>query len=399
MVESIEKRQGIQQAKRYIGKAVGDLKGPTLIFFGGIHGNEPSGVTALEHIFEKLNTDTYQIRGAIYGIRGNIPALLQGKRFLDDDLNRLWTAERITEIKSKTASKCTIEELELLKIEQAVLEIITSRDAPFYFIDFHTTSSKTLPFVTISDALINRKFSRLFPVPIVLGIEEYLEGPLLSHMNQKGYVSLGFESGQHTEKAAVSNSIAFVWLTLVFASVIAQNEVPDFDSHYHQLSKSAAGNSAFYEIIHRQALTTSDDFSMLKGFKSFQKVTKGTALAIKNKKTIFAKKDTTLFMPLYQEQGAEAFFLIKSIPSWALSLSAFLRKTKFDRLLTFLPGISWSGENKESLLVNLLVARFFAKSFFHLLGYRHRKADKTHIIMQNRELTAKNEMYRTTSWY
>ena len=103
MVETIEKPQNIPQAERYIGKVVGKLKGPTLIFFGGIHGNEPSGVTALEHIFEKLNTETRQIRGTIFGIRGNVPALVQGKRFLDHDLNRLWTAEGIPEIKSKTA--------------------------------------------------------------------------------------------------------------------------------------------------------------------------------------------------------------------------------------------------------------------------------------------------------
>ena len=39
--------------------------------------------------------------------------------------------------------------------------------------------------------------------PIVLGIEEYLQGPLLSYINTLGYVSLGFESGQHDNKQAI----------------------------------------------------------------------------------------------------------------------------------------------------------------------------------------------------
>ena len=42
------------ETKRIIGHIKGDLPGPTLIFFGGIHGNEQSGVTALEHVFKEL---------------------------------------------------------------------------------------------------------------------------------------------------------------------------------------------------------------------------------------------------------------------------------------------------------------------------------------------------------
>ena len=81
MVAAIEKPQHIPKAGRFIGNVVGKLKGPTLIFFGGIHGNEPSGVTALEHIFEKLHTETRQIRGAIYGIRGKFPPCCKGNAF------------------------------------------------------------------------------------------------------------------------------------------------------------------------------------------------------------------------------------------------------------------------------------------------------------------------------
>lgn len=399
MLKSIENPQNIKQISRFIGQVIGEQKGPTLIFFGGIHGNEPAGVKALENLFKKLDKDSFRIRGALVGIRGNIPALLQGKRFLDQDLNRLWTEENIAVIKNKSISELEAEEIELLEIEQLITEMLASYYPPFYFIDFHTTSSKTLPFITINDALINRKFSRQFPVPIILGIEEYLEGPLLSRMNKLGYLSLGFESGQHNEEAAVKNSIAFIWLTLVFSGVVTKQDVLDFDTHYEQLKSSANKDSSFYEVVHRQELKKNDEFSMLNGYESFQKVTKGTLLAIQNREKISVEEDTILFMPLYQQQGAEGFFLIKNTPKWALKISALLRKSRMDSLLTFLPGISWSDTTKESLLVNLSVARFFTKSFFHLLGYRNREVDATHILMHNRERSAKNNMYRKEPWH
>lgn len=399
MLRSLEEPISISQTTRYIGSLEGQEKGPTLIFFGGIHGNEPAGVKALEQVFSQLQHSKAAIKGSIFGIRGNVPALLRKKRFIDQDLNRLWSSVRIAVIEKKDRSDLNAEEIELLEIKQTLTVLLKVKSPPFYFIDFHTTSSRTLPFITINDALINRKFSQCFPVPIILGIEEYLEGPLLSRMNQLGYVSLGFESGQHNEHDAVQNTIAFFWLALVFAGVLDKITVPDFEFYYNELQKSAAGNNSFYEVVHRHELKNTDDFRMLNGFKSFQKISEGTFLAIQNKEKIHAEEATILFMPLYQKQGAEGFFLIRKTPKWALRLSEWLRKSKSDGLLTFLPGISWQNDKRESLMVNLSIARFFTKSFFHLLGYRNRQVDENHLVMHNRERAAKNEMYRNEPWY
>lgn len=399
MLKSLEDPIKASQTTRFIGSFEGNKKGPTVIFFGGIHGNEPAGVQALEHVFSNLHKSELEINGAVFGIRGNIPALLQKKRFIEDDLNRIWSSEQIKQIEKKDRSNLRLEEIELLEIKHIITEILRTQSPPFYFIDFHTTSSKTLPFITINDALINRRFSQQFPVPIILGIEEYLEGPLLSRMNQLGYVSLGFESGQHDDPIAVENSIAFLWLTLVYTKVLDKEEVIDFDAYYHQLHTASEGNTNFYEVVHRQELKRNDAFSMLKGLESFQKVSQGTLLAIQNEEKVYAEEDTIVFMPLYQSQGAEGFFLIRHTPKWALKTSAIFRKSKLDSILTYLPGISWSDNEKQSLLVNLSVARFFTKSFFHLLGYRNRKVDETHILMHNRERSAKNKMYRKEAWY
>ena len=384
---------------RIIGHIKGKLEGPTLVFFGGIHGNEPSGVKALEKVFYKLGGLKDRLCGNIIGIRGNIPALARERRFLENDLNRIWTRRGIQAIKEKQVSERTTEEEELVEIHRIVSSLLDTESSPFYFIDYHTTSSPTLPFITINDAMINRKFARLFPLPVILGLEEYLEGPLLSYINEKGYVAIGFESGQHYTAEAVDNSIAFTWLTLLFTGAISEEMLPDKKEHQKMLRNSADGNSNFYEVIHRHMITDKDEFNMFPGFKSFDTIKEGTKLASHNGKQLKTDKKSIVFMPLYQEQGEEGFFLIRKIPQWILGLSAGMRRLRLDHFLTVLPGVSWSSERKDQLMVDLKVARFLSKPFFHLLGYRSRIVDETHILMSNRERAAKNEMYKNTPWF
>lgn len=380
---------------RIIAHIEGSHKGATIVFFAGIHGNETAGVFALERVMKTITPE--MIQGTIYGISGNLQALKTNQRYLDKDLNRLWTKDQLELLMLK--NQFHTEDYEQLELFKLVKQITTSSTGPFYFIDFHTTSSKTLPFITINDALINRKFSKLFPVPIVLGIEEYLNGPLLSYINELGYVSLGFESGQHDEKEAIDNCISFIHLALVFAKIMTADEVPDFQEHYDQLQFNAHDVTDIFEVVFLHQIKTNDDFKMKEGFESFQNITKGTVLATHNKEILKSTYDARLFMPLYQKKGQEGYFIIKPIKPFFLKLSAVLRHLKFDSLLVLFPGITWENKNKQVLKVNLKVVRFFAKSIFHLLGYRNKKADATHLLLYNRERTSKIEAYKNQTWY
>lgn len=380
---------------RIIGKIKGHNSGPTMVFFGGIHGNETAGVFALNHVFSKL--DSEHVSGTLYAITGNTEALKQNKRYLNNDLNRLWFTERIKNIQSKT--DLNHEEKELLELYTLIHDIIETESGPFYFIDFHTTSSKTIPFITINDALINRKFSTLFPVPIVLGIEEYLEGPLLSYVNQLGYVSLGFESGQHDEKDAVINSQAFIYLALVYAKAMRADTIVGYNIHYRQLQEQSYGINDAFEVTYLHRVKPEDQFKMVDGFRSFEKIKKETVLATDKAGKITSKHNGRIFMPLYQKIGSEGFFVIQPIKPFFLKLSEILRRIKFDNFLVVLPGVSWEDKQKHVLRVNLKTAKFMAKSFFHLLGYRSQKIDATHLRLSNRERASKNDMYKNTDWY
>ena len=378
--------------KRFLKVIKGDINDPVIVFFAGIHGNEQAGVKALEKVLSGIKSN--EIKGSIYAISGNLKALAKNKRFLDYDLNRMWTSARM-EKRSYERNKYS-EDHEQNELNFILNGIIQEHNAPLYFLDLHTTSSNSLPFITINDSLINRRFAKIFPVPVILGIEEYLEGPLLSYINKLGYVSLGFESGQHTSKEAIINAVSFIKLALHYSGIY---EFRNIQQEYEKLQKAAEANSRIYEIIFRYNIRREEHFKMKPGFKSFELLEKGRLLATSDDRDIYLSKKATLFMPLYQKKGVDGYFLIRKIEPFFLNLSALFRNINADGLLALLPGIKWENSKKSALIINLKVARFMAKPIFHLLGYRSREIGPDFIKVSSRDRVSKTELYEELAWY
>jgi hypothetical protein len=378
------------KTQRIIDHLKGKPNGPTVVFFAGIHGNEPAGVVALKQVFKKLRSKKIDLGGEIFAVAGNLGALKKHVRFQTVDLNRIWFPERIKNILIQKHTN-NEEEEELKSLYSVLHEILEKGSPPFYFIDLHTTSSDTTPFIVLNDSLLNRKYASNYPLPIILGIEEYLEGALLSYINELGYVSLGFESGQHNDGKAVENCIDFIAFTLQLtnAAPTLKNDGNNFDDGSHK----------FYEIYHQHTIGPEDKFKMFPGFVNFQKIPKGTDIAISNGEVIKTKKAKQIFMPLYQDQGGEGFYFIRPIPEFLLWLSKELRRFKVDHLLVKLPGVQWKSDKKDTLIVDQRVARFMAKSIFHLLGYRARQFDETHLVVKSREIASRNNEYKNTDWF
>ncbi len=68
-------------------KKVGNTNGKTIAVFAGIHGNEKAGVIALRHLIEKLEI----VKGTVYFVFANPPAIEQNKRYIHKNLNRLFS--------------------------------------------------------------------------------------------------------------------------------------------------------------------------------------------------------------------------------------------------------------------------------------------------------------------
>ena len=122
--------------KRIIGSYSSDIEGPLLFVTAGIHGNEPSGVIALQQIFSELHRSRPPIQGTFVGVSGNQQGLSKGIRFVDQDLNRTWTK---TNLQSKSNTPHELTEM------RAILEVLKSYmdegRKNHYFLDCHTTSS------------------------------------------------------------------------------------------------------------------------------------------------------------------------------------------------------------------------------------------------------------------
>ncbi|MEP1096977.1 MAG: succinylglutamate desuccinylase/aspartoacylase family protein [Cyclobacteriaceae bacterium] len=384
------------EVDRMIGHVNGSKSGPTLIFMGGVHGNEPSGVFALQKVLNEFKNK--QIHGNVYAIAGNLWALERGIRFDKEDLNRVWTEERVRALSKSPEDAVNEDVVQQIEIYQLLISILKSESGPFYFFDLHTTSSETVPFLTVNDSLLNRKFTVQYPIPIILGIEEYLEGPILSYINEKGYVAFGYEAGQHDSLSSIENHISFIYLSLVFCGIVKQDDI-DFHKHYDRLAKTTGDVRHIYEIYYRYLIKPNEDFKMRPGFFNFQRVGAGEELADSNQTVIKAEWDGRIFMPLYQSQGSEGFFTIRKILPIFLLLSALFRKIRLDSWLTLLPGVRWHSKQKHTLMVNRRIAIFFTKQFFHLLGYRSKQVDMSHLIMKNRERRSRDKEYENEDWY
>lgn len=384
---------------RLIGDLEGSVSGPVVMFIGGIHGNEPTGVLALQQVFGELAAERTQLRGRLIGVTGNLPALAKNLRFISKDLNRLWNRDFLDHYRSQTGSENGAQPVETEnaiaeRIEQVelfqLIEPLIAQNRSTYFIDLHTTSAPSVPFIAINDQLENRKFALQFPVPTVLGIEEYLQGPLLSYLNDFGPVALAFESGQHDDPESVKTHKSFVYQAMVAAGLIEEAQIPGNDSsgNEHQLRLKRLGRSYhdFFEVIFRKPVLANDGFKMIPGYKNLARIKKGELLAHDSHGEIRSPMSGQIFMPLYQSTGEDGFFVVRRVPRWALRLSAVLRRVNFEKILTWLPGVSRSNDHPDALIVNKHVARFLAIQIFHLLGYRRKQDNGTVMIFSRREI-------------
>lgn len=385
------------EVDRIIGLVKGSEPGPTLIFIGGIHGNEPTGVIALQSVIAELEKKPFNFRGSLYAISGNRSALASGTRFKSQDLNRLWKGPELIDLLDGDFSPANQDQKEQFEIQKTLDRILIDEDGPFYFFDLHTTSCETVPFTTVNDSRLNRKFAQAFPVPMILGIEEYLDGPLLSYINELGYVAFGYEGGQHYDQKAVENHKAFIYLAMGLSGMADKKDV-DFETNHELLAGRTKELRDIYEITHLYGIEDNADFTMNPGYINFQEVMSGELLGYHNGKVVMSPRKGMMFMPLYQGQGNDGYFLVRRVPLFFLKLSTVFRKLKFDRIFTLLPGVSWLSSRKDALLVNRKIARFFTKQLFHLMGYRSKTLDETHYIMKNREVAARDHDYDGAEW-
>ncbi len=359
--------------------------GPVLVLMVGMHGNEPAGVIAVKRIAEKFRKFEGEFYGSVYAIAGNLKALEQGVRYIDTDLNRLWelfnTSRDYSQRNGAAKPAEYKESLEIKRVIEAILNRHADNLENFVFADLHTTSSRSCAFILLNDTLENREIARKFPVPQILGIEENIQGTLLSYINNLGFRALGFEAGAHQDELSIERSEAFLHLLLHHAGNI---ELTDSELRKQSDIIEVYENvpNTYYEVIHHKMVDNAMDFQMIEGFENFLPIEKNRPLAYEHGNLIRAPKSGRIFMPLYQKKGRDGFLIIKEVSPFWLEVSGYLRRSSVHKILRFLPGVKQTGN--RSFEVDLNVARFLVKDIFHLLGYRVTEKNEFTLICYRR---------------
>ncbi|MFQ5526492.1 MAG: succinylglutamate desuccinylase/aspartoacylase family protein [Thermoanaerobaculia bacterium] len=372
----------IELPPRVVGRFGDTTSGPTLIVFGAVHGNEPAGYEALRSVFSGFEESGATFRGSVIGLVGNRRALAERARYIDEDLNRIWLPGKLCRIKGGEDANGELGEAR--ELHRELEAILATASDTVYALDIHSTSGPGPAFSVFDDSLVNREFALELEVPMVLGIEEELDGTLLDYLNARGVHTTGFEAGQHQDEASIDRAEAAIWVALRASGVLGRSCQAQVDAASRRLAQVSNGLPALFEVRHRHAIPQGSDFRMRPGFSGFQGVRRGDEIAFEDDQTIRAPEDGLLLMPLYQTQGEDGFFIIRPVRRVWLRVSARLRRWRLERFVHLLPGVRRQDEHGLELRVNRPIARWLPLDFFHLLGYRRIAEVGRHLYLRRR---------------
>ena len=370
-------------APRVLGEIHGPADGPCLICVAGIHGNEPSGVHALQRVFARLEQDPTGLTGHFAGFAGNRQALRKGVRYVHEDMNRAWQPDRLVALRMRDADNLVAEEREMLELDHEVEQRLRPGAC---VIDLHSTSGPGRPFVTMDDTLRNRAFTEPLPVPRVLGLEEELAGTFTGHLiAHRRMPAVGFESGSHYAPSSVEHAEAAIWICLEASGVLEQGVREEPVLSRRLLIEQSGGLAAVVEVRHRHAVDPNGFFEMKPGYKSFQAIRRGEPLADELGMPVLSPFNALMLMPRYQGQGDDGFFLVRPVNTLWLSASSLLRRLRASRWVHYLPGVRKAPDRPGSFLVDRTRARWLVPQIFHLLGFRKEPATGDMTIMTPRD--------------
>lgn len=183
-----------QQKAQILGQGIVGIKGknvgPTIGIVCNVHGNEPCGRRAVQRILSNYEIE----RGHLVLIDGNPEASLLGRRYVDTDMNRVFTERKLsasTRHQDLERAKYLVATIPELGIDHAV--------------DFHSVSSKTAyPFMISFPN--TEHLAKLCPMPRVYGWQGIVKGTLCEWMCNAGIPTIVVEAGQHESASAVRHA-------------------------------------------------------------------------------------------------------------------------------------------------------------------------------------------------
>lgn len=307
-----------KKLSRVIGLVEGRNKGPTVVAIGGMHGNEPAGVKALEKVVASLKPTVRTFNGRFLALRGNMEAIERGVRYIDEDMNRVWFPAIIDEIRNTPARELPSSERREIKglldiLDDFLSQELQQSDQPVIFADLHSCSAEGAMFAITAPNDRNIKIFSELHVPLVFGIEKKLRGSALRFYQDCGYTTVAIEGGQHQNKRTKKNNAAVLLALFDKIGCISSANLSGFGGSTTYLKKQNERQPAQVKLAYQHLVEPNDEFKMQPGFKNFQPVEKGEWLAQDRSGKILAPCEGYILMPLYQQQGNDGFFIVQEV--------------------------------------------------------------------------------------
>lgn len=291
--------------RRLLGSYTKKRPGPLLIALAGIHGNEPSGVQAVQAVLAELKAADVSLRGTFVGIAGNLAALAKSCRFVDEDLNRIWLPERLDALRDGRAPR-SVEERELKAVDRTLRSFFAPEQKRF-FIDCHTTSCETVPYISVPHDEVSVQLAGEIPVHSVVGSGDALVGVSDRYLIDQGLTGFTFEAGQHDRLASVEAQRAALWTTLHRVGCLGDPP----GAATAELQRTLVDGHKYYEVEYVHRITPESGFRMRAGFCNFERIREGDLLAWEHDKPVLSRWNARLFLPLYQAQGDDGFTITR----------------------------------------------------------------------------------------
>jgi predicted deacylase len=257
-----------------------DTPGPSAVVFAGVHGDEVSGVHAIEKLFFDFFVGERKLRqGSLSLVRVNEQALAAERRYMRYNLNRLFRETYSPEIDRGSYEFRRAQELKTL---------LRNCD---YFLDLHSAPIAQEPFVVAEQGVADF-FSRLGIARIMTGWSKFsggaIGGDAENYANTHGAKSATLESGSHFDKR--SNDVAYK-AVLSFLSLLGMID---------GVERQGAASS---EIVDMYSVVTkeSEDFRYVGEVDNFQPIPKGKPFAFQNGQALTVSEDSFLLIPMKPE--------------------------------------------------------------------------------------------------
>jgi len=272
-----------------------DADGPRVVIFAGVHGDEVSGIHAIEKVFFDLFVGRPTLlRGTLTLVRANELALAAERRYLKHNLNRLFREDYPPSIDRDSYEFQRAQEL------KAILEKCD------YFFDLHSAPFAQAPFI-VAERHVLGLFAKLGIPRIMTGWSNFSAGAIggdaENYANAHGAKSATLESGSHFDKR--SNDVAYRSV-IAFLSLLEMIPGPD---------AQAAGPleiADVYSVVIKEA----DDFHYCGAIDNFRALAKGEPFAFQKGHPLTVQEDSYLLIPMRPEEtkvGEEVCYLGRAV--------------------------------------------------------------------------------------